>query len=227
MSDEYEPQFLTFLQSKNVKRKLKWLPGYVILQIVNSYDLWKELSVVKEICEFYNAPFNDKDFLSSIYLDKLENIDIEYVIKYLPQGRGTWNYRPDTELPTISIKFVWANGFSQQAGIFFPHLVTALCRRRREEKMNVLGSLKRKEKTAVRRGTSGSVEEKLDRMVQWMHETGPLLQEFEKMNRLHALNYPLDMFSSTLTHQDKGANFENEGVSQEYLGTEDVYEATF
>ncbi|MBA0682053.1 hypothetical protein Goari_023808 [Gossypium aridum] len=40
------------------------------------------------------------------------------------------------------------------------------CNQRREEKMDVLVSLKRKEKTALRRGTSGSVEEKLDRMVQ-------------------------------------------------------------
>ncbi|MBA0750733.1 hypothetical protein Gogos_002123, partial [Gossypium gossypioides] len=41
----------------------------------------------KEICEFYDAPFYDKGFLSSIDLDKFKNIDMEDVIKYLTQAQ--------------------------------------------------------------------------------------------------------------------------------------------
>lgn len=35
-------------------------------------------------------------------MDRLQNIDMEDVIKYLIQSRGTWTYRSDTEMP---IKF--------------------------------------------------------------------------------------------------------------------------
>ncbi|KAH1097975.1 hypothetical protein J1N35_014896 [Gossypium stocksii] len=54
----------------------------------------------KELCEFYNAHFYDKDFFSGTGINEFENIDMEDVIKYLTQGRGTWNYRLDMELPT-------------------------------------------------------------------------------------------------------------------------------
>ncbi|MBA0711076.1 hypothetical protein Golax_010308, partial [Gossypium laxum] len=85
----------------------------------------EEVSITpKEICEFYNAPFYDKDFLSSIDLDKFENIDMKDVIKYLTQGRertqvcvGKWIYREMS-------RFL----HSKKDGIFFPHLVTELCR---------------------------------------------------------------------------------------------------
>ncbi|MFQ6642532.1 hypothetical protein Gotur_017511 [Gossypium turneri] len=49
----------------------------------------------REICEFYDVPFYDKDFLSSTDLDKFENINMEDVIKYLTQGKQimNWNQR--------------------------------------------------------------------------------------------------------------------------------------
>ncbi|KAK5845424.1 hypothetical protein PVK06_001608 [Gossypium arboreum] len=53
----------------------------------------------RDICEFYDTPFYEKDFLSSTDLNKFENIDMEDVIKYWTQYRGTCNYRPDTEFP--------------------------------------------------------------------------------------------------------------------------------
>ncbi|KAH1031763.1 hypothetical protein J1N35_043937 [Gossypium stocksii] len=40
------------------------------------------------------------NFIDSVDLDKLQNIDMENVTKYLTQGRGSWNYRLDTGLQT-------------------------------------------------------------------------------------------------------------------------------
>ncbi|KAH1031257.1 hypothetical protein J1N35_043431 [Gossypium stocksii] len=54
-----------------------------------------------------------------------------------------------------------------------------------------------------------------------MWEIGQVLQEFTRMNGLHAPNYPLDMFTPTPTHQDDGANLEEEGAAQKYPRTED------
>lgn len=49
-----------------------------------------------EICEIYNVPFYENDYINSIDLEMFRNIDMEEVIKFLTQGRGSWNYRPDT-----------------------------------------------------------------------------------------------------------------------------------
>ncbi|MFQ6666029.1 hypothetical protein Gotur_032550, partial [Gossypium turneri] len=38
-----------------------------------------------DICEFYAIPFSEKDFTDGVDLDRLQNIDMEYVIKYLTQ----------------------------------------------------------------------------------------------------------------------------------------------
>ncbi|KAH1107079.1 hypothetical protein J1N35_010847 [Gossypium stocksii] len=49
----------------------------------------EEVSITpREIFEFYNAPFYNKNFFSSTNLDKFHNIDMEDVIKYLTQGSG-------------------------------------------------------------------------------------------------------------------------------------------
>lgn len=52
-----------------------------------------------DICEYYNIPFYEKDYIKGIGLDKIQNINLEGVIKYLTQGKGTWNFWPDTKLP--------------------------------------------------------------------------------------------------------------------------------
>ncbi|MFQ6636536.1 hypothetical protein Gotur_012606 [Gossypium turneri] len=41
---------------------------------------------------------------------------------------------------------------------------------------------------------------KLDGMIRWLQETGPVLQEFARMNGLRAPNYPPYMFSLTTNH---------------------------
>lgn len=52
------------------------------------------------IFEFYDTPYYESDFLPNTDLEKLENIDMDSVIKYLSQDRGSWNNRLDTRLPT-------------------------------------------------------------------------------------------------------------------------------
>ncbi|MBA0628900.1 hypothetical protein Godav_023531 [Gossypium davidsonii] len=56
-----------------------------------------------DICEFYDIPFYEKDFIDGVDLDRLQNINVEDVIKYLTQGREferlnrlrSLNYPPD------------------------------------------------------------------------------------------------------------------------------------
>ncbi|MBA0630603.1 hypothetical protein Godav_002681 [Gossypium davidsonii] len=50
-------------------------------------------------------------------------------------------------------------------------------------------------------------------MIRWMQETGLILQELVRMNRLRAPSYPLDMLRLTPTHQNEGANLEEKGVA--------------
>ncbi|MBA0748126.1 hypothetical protein Gogos_004977, partial [Gossypium gossypioides] len=50
----------------------------------------EEVSITpREICEFYDTLFYDKNFLSGTDLDKFENIDIEDVIEYLTQAQAS------------------------------------------------------------------------------------------------------------------------------------------
>lgn len=51
-----------------------------------------------DIYEFYNIPYYEKE-TDNTDLKGFQNISIEDVIKYLMQGRGSWNYKPDIELP--------------------------------------------------------------------------------------------------------------------------------
>lgn len=64
----------------------------------------------------------------------------------------------------------------------------------RKEKIDMLASLKQKDQSKDRKGAHGNIEAKLDKMLRWIQETGPALQEFAKMNGFRTLNYPLDMF---------------------------------
>ncbi|KAH1096890.1 hypothetical protein J1N35_013811 [Gossypium stocksii] len=97
----------------------------------------------------------------------------------------------------------------------------------RKEKIDVSASLKQEDQSKNRKGACKNIEVKLDGMTRWMQETSLVLQEFAKMNELRTLNYPLDMFRLTPTHQDDGANLDEEGATQEYPETEDEYEAAF
>ncbi|MBA0620372.1 hypothetical protein Godav_006096, partial [Gossypium davidsonii] len=97
----------------------------------------------------------------------------------------------------------------------------------RKKKMDVPASIKHKDSIKVKKGASGTIEAKLDRMIRWMQEIGLVLQEFARMNWLCAPSYPLDMFKPTLTHQNEGANLEEKGATQEYPETKDEYEAAF
>lgn len=54
----------------------------------------------KEICEFYNIPYYEEDYVENINFNMLGNVDMEDVIKFLTQGRSTWNYRPNIGLPS-------------------------------------------------------------------------------------------------------------------------------
>ncbi|MBA0755585.1 hypothetical protein Gogos_005513 [Gossypium gossypioides] len=172
---------------------------------------------------------------------------MEDVVKYLTQGRGSWNYRPETKLPMsfnqaimFPVAKMWmqfigtriapalnvsnVNVFrafslygilqskqfcvgcwifremkrcvqSEKAGLFFPYLVTGLCRQ-----------------AEVPMSENNQLMKPMRRLV---------LQEFTRMNRLHAPKFPPNMFRPTLTHQDEGVSLKEEGVAQNYPGTED------
>ncbi|KAH1055921.1 hypothetical protein J1N35_033986 [Gossypium stocksii] len=76
--------------------------------------------------------------------------------------------------------------------------------------MGILTSLKRKDKSNMIKESRGSTEAKFKGMIWWMQETGPMLQEFARMNGLQAPNYHSDMFSSTPIHFEEGTNSKDE-----------------
>ncbi|MBA0765354.1 hypothetical protein Gotri_014567 [Gossypium trilobum] len=212
-------EFYASFRDQEIRKRLSWDTVTV---------RGKEVSITpRKICEFYDVPFYSKDFLNNIDLDKLEDIDMEDVIKYLTQDRGTWNHRLDTSFPTnfdpvimFPRKQICVGRWiycemrhctqSEKPRIFFPHLEKELCGRaevpmseneqfmkptrsiirdslytkyvelqrkqimnwnqRRKEKLDVLMSLKRKEQSKARKGTSASTEEKIDGMIKWMQE---------------------------------------------------------
>ncbi|MBA0618590.1 hypothetical protein Godav_027910 [Gossypium davidsonii] len=90
----------------------------------------------------------------------------------------------------------------QKVRTFFPHLVMALCKtaevpmeeNERKENMDVPALLKRKVKPTSRQERSESTSEKIDRMIRWMQERGPILQDFVRRNNMRIPNYPPDMF---------------------------------
>ncbi|MBA0854651.1 hypothetical protein Goshw_003162 [Gossypium schwendimanii] len=56
---------------------------------------------------------------------------------------------------------------------------------------------------------------KIDEMIRWMQETGPVIQEFARQNNMRIPNYPQDMFGPThLEHE------EDEQKSEEQKGSE-------
>ncbi|MBA0555903.1 hypothetical protein Golob_026052 [Gossypium lobatum] len=69
---------------------------------------WKMVTVwgkdvsftLKAICEFYDAPYYEMNFLESTYLINFDDIDMDSIIKYLIENRGEWKYRSDISLST-------------------------------------------------------------------------------------------------------------------------------
>ncbi|MBA0660608.1 hypothetical protein Goklo_012596 [Gossypium klotzschianum] len=135
----------------------------------------------------------------------------------LTQGRSSWNYRLDTELP---------KNFNQAVMFLVAKMWMQFISTRIAPALNVFNvnvfqivllddilQRKQKDQSKVRKGTQRDIDAELDRMIRWMLETKPELQEFARMNGLHVLNYPPDMFRQTLTHQDEGVNLEEKSVS--------------
>lgn len=54
----------------------------------------------QDICEFYNVPYYANHFLDIIDLDTFKDIEMDVIVKYLTQGRGIWNHKSDTKIPT-------------------------------------------------------------------------------------------------------------------------------
>ncbi|MBA0733151.1 hypothetical protein Gogos_017190 [Gossypium gossypioides] len=47
------------------------------------------------ICDFYNSPCYEKDFIDEIDLEYFQDIDVDNIINFLTEGRGEYKYRPD------------------------------------------------------------------------------------------------------------------------------------
>ncbi|KAH1129586.1 hypothetical protein J1N35_000964, partial [Gossypium stocksii] len=55
----------------------------------------KEVRVTPRIiCEFYNAPYYEKYFISETNLKYFWDIDMDNIINFLTEGRGKRKYRP-------------------------------------------------------------------------------------------------------------------------------------
>lgn len=74
--------------------------------------------------------------------------------------------------------------------------------------MDVPASLQRKEKIKSLERNKWENQRKLDGMIRWMEEMGPILWEFAWWNSLRVLNYLLDMFGPMQTHQEEEAGDE-------------------
>ncbi|KAL1078387.1 hypothetical protein V6Z11_D10G156900 [Gossypium hirsutum] len=132
------------------------------------------------ICDLYNVPYYENDFIDEIDLEYFRDIDMDNIINFLTKGRGEWKYHASTNISVsfhqaimfpeakMWIQFVCTrivltlnvsnvNVFrvvlvyaifqkkicvgkwihqnmrrcisSQKVGVFFPHLVTALCKK--------------------------------------------------------------------------------------------------
>ncbi|MBA0585656.1 hypothetical protein Gorai_016424 [Gossypium raimondii] len=87
-------EFYVALRDEETKRphSVRW----------ESVTVWgKDVSFTpKAICEFYDAPYYETDFLESTYLLNFDDMDMDSIIKYLTENRGEWKYRSDISLPT-------------------------------------------------------------------------------------------------------------------------------
>ncbi|MBA0787723.1 hypothetical protein Gotri_026238 [Gossypium trilobum] len=144
----------------------------------------KEVFVtLRTICEFYNAPYYEFNFVEESVLEHFGDINLYNILKILKEGRGEWKHCPNTDIhtsfnqvimfpyPKMWMNFLctriasalnvsnvntfrvvllyvvlqkkqvcigtWIYNYmkiyitGQKVGVFFPHLVTALCKKAR------------------------------------------------------------------------------------------------
>ncbi|MBA0754658.1 hypothetical protein Gogos_020566 [Gossypium gossypioides] len=61
----------------------------------------KEVLVTpRAICEFYNAPHYEFDFVEESVLEHFGDINMYNIIKFLKECRGEWKHRPNTDIHT-------------------------------------------------------------------------------------------------------------------------------
>ncbi|MBA0855049.1 hypothetical protein Goshw_008510 [Gossypium schwendimanii] len=190
-------EFYASFRGQEIQKILSWDTVTVI---------GKEVSItLRKICEFYDVPFYSKDFFNNIDLDKLEDIDMEDVIKYLTPDRGTWNHRLDTSLPPTSIKAKVPMSENEQfmkptRSIIRDSLHIKYVELERKKIMN--WNQRRKEK---------------------LDEMGLILQEFARLNCLRSPNYLPNIFSLESTYHDKEDEDEEETLEVKVEGdTQDL-----
>ncbi|MBA0730914.1 hypothetical protein Golax_025984, partial [Gossypium laxum] len=182
-----------------------------------------EVKVIPQIiCDFYNAPYYDQVFIDETDLEYFWDIDMDNIINYLIEGIGEWKYCPGTSIPSFfnqaimfpeaeisrcALEWIYQNMkrciSGKKVGVFFPHLMTALCKRagvpmestEQQEMMTTPALSQRLTRAQYEFGESS--HPKLDWMIQWMQESGLIFQEFAKQNNIEVPNYTLDMFGPT------------------------------
>lgn len=55
---------------------------------------------LREIYEFYNAPYYESDFVDVSNLEYFRDLNMDNIINFLTKGRGEWKHRPGTDIPT-------------------------------------------------------------------------------------------------------------------------------
>lgn len=86
--------------------------------------------------------------------------------------------------------------------------------------MDVVLSLKRKETMTVRK-MGKSREAKIDGMIRWLQEMGPILQEFARRKNIRVPIYLPYMFGPTQSHQE-GEEQESEEEGSDKSGDEET-----
>ncbi|MBA0735454.1 hypothetical protein Gogos_019301 [Gossypium gossypioides] len=105
------------------------------------YVKGKEVEVSPSIiCKYYKVLFYVSDEIKLLKLRNFNGIDLDSIMHYLTEGRGEWEREIYTNLPfllnprkqicvgTWIYKFMVRCVTRDETGVFFPHLVTDLCR---------------------------------------------------------------------------------------------------
>ncbi|MBA0798047.1 hypothetical protein Gohar_008684 [Gossypium harknessii] len=156
----------------------------------------------KAICEFYDAPYYETNFLESTYLINFDDTDMDSIIKYLTENRGEWKYRSDIGLPTNfnqAIMFPIAKMWMQfictsitptlnvsNVNTFQAILLYEILQKKRKQNMDISASSKIKE--AIKTPKGSKILE-AEWMIIWMQESGLIIQVFARENNIKVLNY--------------------------------------
>ncbi|MBA0828068.1 hypothetical protein Goarm_012792 [Gossypium armourianum] len=140
----------------------------------------------KAICEFYDTPYYETDFLESTYLINFDDIDMDSIIKYLTENRGEWKYRSDIGLPT---------NFNQ--AIMFPiakmwmqFICTSITPTLNVSNVNTFRAILLYEilqKKQIRIGKW--IHQSMKRCVSGQKESGLIIQVFARENNIKVSNY--------------------------------------